>query len=167
LWSLLHGNLLIDNYCCASKSGRTMDIASRRRRAYLFHEGKYDSKHSQVKQKVSDGNPVLQRCPIMGKYYPKVLCTDEDSDDHPQDEEAVVSQMSSEYQQQRTTNTEEAIKDSIFNNGSNTDIFIITLSPKIIVECSNSSGILDNVEDGGDDGDDQFNDADYQDRRLQ
>ena len=103
----------------------------------------------------------------MGKYYPKVLCTDEDSDDHPQDEEAVVSQMSSEYQQQRTTNTEEAIKDSIFNNGSNTDIFIITLSPKIIVECSNSSGILDNVEDGGDDGDDQFNDADYQDRRLQ
>ena len=103
----------------------------------------------------------------MGKYYPKVLCTDEDSDDHPQDEEAVVSQMSSEYQQQRTTNTEEAIKDSILNDGSNTDIFIITLSPKIIVERSNSSGILDNVEDGGDDGDDQFNDADYQDRRLQ
>ena len=60
LWSLLHGNLLIDNYCCASKSGRTMDIASRSRRAYLLHEGEYDSKHSQVKQKVSDGNPVLK-----------------------------------------------------------------------------------------------------------
>jgi len=103
----------------------------------------------------------------MCQHYPKVLSADEDCDDHPKDEEAVIPQMSTEYQQQGTTHTKEAIKDSIFDDWSNTDVFIIALSSKVIVECSDGSGILDNVEDGGDYGDDQLYDANYQDRRLQ
>ena len=98
----------------------------------------------------------------MCNHNPEVLSADDDRDDHPRDQQAVVPQMSSKYQQQCTTDPEETIKDGIFDDGTDADIFIITLWAKIIIKCPNGCSILDNVKDGCNDSDNQLKDTNDQ-----
>ena len=41
------------------------------------------------------------------------------------------------------------------------------ISPVVLVESPDTAGILDDVEDGGDDGDEELEDADHDDRLLE
>lgn len=80
----------------------------------------------------------------MSDYNPNVLDAHEDGEDHPGNEKALAPLHGSNQEQCCTDESKEGIKDSVLDEGSNTDIPTLTLFSKQL----DILGKLDNIERG-------------------
>eukprot|EP00092_Neocalanus_flemingeri_P041009 GFUD01044652.1.p2 GENE.GFUD01044652.1~~GFUD01044652.1.p2 ORF type:complete len:106 (-),score=36.43 GFUD01044652.1:154-471(-) len=93
-----------------------------------------------------------------------VLDADKEGDDHPTDQETSVHPYGTKYQDQGTENSKESIKDGILDERSNADIFPLTF---LAVAVKKATRRLDDIENGGDDGDEQLDKSNNQKSPLQ
>jgi len=131
--------------------------------AHLRHEGEDDEEDRNVEDEVGDGDPVLQRGPVMGHHNPHVFEAGEHCDNHPSDKEALVSSVAPNDEKEGAEDPEKGVKDGVLDEGADADVFAFTFVPIWIKVL----GVLDNVENGGDDGDEELNDADDDDTGLE
>lgn len=121
----------------------------------LLEKRPNNCEHKQVEEKVGDGDPILQRGPVMRDHHPDVLEADDGGDDHPGYQHTMVPGMSPNYKQQSAYDSKKSIKNRILDQRSNTDILAFALLTIGI----NKLGILDNIEDCCNDGDDELDDT--------
>ena len=140
----------------------TVDISSAAASPDLLHQGDDDDEDRDVEEEVADGDPVLEAGPVIVEDDPEVLDTDADSDHHPGDQETMVPQLGSEYQHEATDETEEGVKDSVLDDGPQTDVLATVLIVSV-----DGVAVADDVEDGGHHGEDDLHNAHDDDRLLQ
>ena len=131
--------------------------------AHLGHEGEDDEEDGDVEDKVGDGDPVLERGPVMGDHNPHVLQAGENRDNHPSHKEALVPSISPNNKEESAEDPKEGVENGVLDERADADVFAFTFIP-IWIEVL---GVLDNIEDGGDDGDEELNDADDDDTGLE
>jgi len=135
--------LLVDNNCGVGRNW-SMNITCTAVKLHLLHKREDDEERGNVEEEIGDRDPILQISPVPDTDNPNVLSTGHDCDQHPGDQEAVVPQLGSEYQQESAAYSKQCIKHCVLDDGSDTDIFALALSFVI------TSGHLDNIEDCGD-----------------
>lgn len=146
--------------------GLGVDIAPTSGVLHLMDQGDDDQGHRDVEHQVQDRDPVLKPAPVIDRDHPEILEAADDGDDHPGDQEAVVTEMSSKDEQQTAANTKERVKHSVLDDGANTNILVITLRV-VIIQSPDGLGVLDDVEDGHDHSEDELEDPDDDDRLLE
>ena len=152
---------LVDHHVCLSWVSSWQLLQSLH--AHLCHEGEDDEEDGDVEDKVGDRDPVLQRGPVMGDHNPHVLEAGKHRDKHPSNKKALVSSVASNDEKEGAEDPKEGVKDGVLDKGADADVFAFAFIP-IRIEIL---GILDNVENGGDDGDEELNDADDDDTGLE
>ena len=108
----------------------------------------------------------LKLAPIIPDHDVEVLEAGNDCDHHPADQEAMVAGLGTKDEHEAADHSKESIKDRVLGDGSPTYIPACTLTV-VIIKGSHSRGVLDNVEDGGNDGDDKLQDTNTNNCRLQ
>ena len=162
VWLGRHGEEgLVDNHMCLGWVSSWQLLQALH--AHLGHEGEDDEEDGDVEDKVGDGDPVLQRGPVVGDHNPHILQAGEHRDNHPGDEEAIVPSVASDNQKQSTEDPKEGVKDGVLDERADADVFAFALIP-IWIEIL---GVLDNVEDSCDDGDEELDDAHDDDTGLE
>ena len=99
----------------------------------------------------------LQRGPVPSNDHPDVFDGGYERERDPGYDQTFASQLSSADENHRAENTEESIKDRVFDERSYTDVLVFTL---LFIIGIIILGVFDHIEDGGDDGDDQLQDSD-------
>jgi len=99
----------------------------------------------------------------MGDHNPHVFEAGKHRDKHPSNKEALVSSVASNDEKESAEDPKEGVKDGVLDEGADADVFAFTFIP-IRIEIL---GILDHVENGGDDGNEELNDADDDDTGLE
>jgi len=99
----------------------------------------------------------------MGDHNPHVLQAGEHRDNHPSNEEALVPSVAPNDEKKGAKDPKEGVKDRVLDEGADADVFAFTFIPIWIKVL----GVLDNVEDGGDNGDEELDDADDDDTGLE
>ena len=131
--------------------------------AHLGHEGEDDEEDGDVEDKVGDGDPVLERGPVMGDHNPHVLQAGENCDNHPSHKETLVPRIAPNNEKKSAENPKEGVENRVLDQGADANIFAFTFIPIWIKVL----GVLDNIEDGGNDGDEELYDADDDDTGLE
>ena len=67
----------------------------------------------------------LKPAPVGDHDHVDILEAGADGDDDPGDEEAVITEVSPEYEQEGAHHTEECVKNSVLDDGANTDVLNI------------------------------------------
>ena len=67
----------------------------------------------------------LKPAPVIDSDHIDILEAADDGDDHPGDQEAVVTEMSSKDEQQTAAHTKERVKHSVLDDGTDTNILKI------------------------------------------
>ena len=98
----------------------------------------------------------------MGDHNPHVFEAGKHRDKHPSNKEALVSSVASNDEKESAEDPKEGVKDGVLDEGADADVFAFTFIPIRIKVL----GILDNIEDSCDDGDEEFYDADDDDTGL-
>ena len=79
----------------------------------------------------------LKPAPVRDHDHVDILEAGADGDDDPGDEQAVVPQVSPEYEQEGAHHTEERVKHSVLDDGANTNVLKIQLRLFLIsLSCS-------------------------------
>lgn len=153
---------LVDHHVSLSWVGSSWKLL-KTLHAHLGHEGEDDEEDGDVEDQVGDRDPVLQGGPVMGDHNPHVLQAGEHRDYHPGDEEALVSSISPNNKEESAEDPKEGVEHGVLDERPDADVLAFTFIPIRIKVL----GVLDNVEDGGDDGDEELNDANYDDTCLE
>ena len=100
-------------------------------------------------------------------YKRVLLCCDwsipaADCDDHPGHQETMVSQLGSEYQHEAADEAKEGIKDSVLDDGAHANILAAVLVVPV-----DGVAVADDVEDGGNHGQEDLHNADDDDGPLE
>ena len=98
----------------------------------------------------------------MGDHNPHILQAGEHRDNHPSNEEALVPSVAPNDEKEGAKDPKEGVKDGVLDEGADADVFAFTFIPIWIKVL----GVLDNIEDSCDDGDEEFYDADDDDTGL-
>ena len=99
----------------------------------------------------------------MGDHNPHVLQAGENCDNHPSHKETLVPRIAPNNEKKSAEDPKEGVKDGVLDERADADVFAFTLIP-IWIEIL---GILDNVEDSCDDGDEELDDAHNDDTGLE
>ena len=84
----------------------------------LGQEGDDDEEDEGVEEEVGDGDPVLQRAPVVGDEHPDVLGAGEQGGDQPGEDEAGAAGVAAEDQQQRAHHAEQGVKHGVLDEGT-------------------------------------------------
>lgn len=147
--------------------GLGVDIAATPGVLNLMDQGDDDQGHRDVEHQVQDRDPVLKPAPVRDHDHIDILEAGEDGDDQPGDEEAVVAEVGSKDEQQAAPHTKERVKHRVLDDWANTNVLVITLRVVIIIQSPDGLGVLDDVEDGHDHGEDELEDSDDDDGLLE
>ena len=94
----------------------------------------------------------LQGSPVLCDDNPDIFAGGHHRDNDPGENQTFTLRVSPGDENDRGQNTKEGVKHRVFDQGSNTDVLVLallTISVMIL-------GVLDNVEDGDDEGDGQL-----------
>ena len=81
----------------------------------LGQEGDDDEEDEGVEEEVGDGDPVLQRAPVVGDEHPDVLGAGEQGGDQPGEDEAGAAGVAAEDQKQRAHHAEQGVKHRVLD----------------------------------------------------
>ena len=70
----------------------------------------------------------LQVAPVVGDDDPDVLGADDEGDDHPGDEEAVVAEVRPEDEHEAAADTEQGVEHRELDDGADTHVLALTLA---------------------------------------
>jgi len=95
--------------------------------AHLGHEGEDDEEDGDVEDKVGDGDPVLQRGPVMGDHNPYVLQAGENRDNHPSHKEALVPSISPNNEEEGAENPKEGVENAVLDDRTDADVLALAV----------------------------------------
>lgn len=98
----------------------------------------------------------------MGDHNPHILEAGENRDNHPSHKKALVPSIAPNDEEESAEDPKEGVENRVLDERADADVFAFTFIPIWIKVL----GILDNIEDGGDDGDEELYDADDDDTGL-
>ena len=132
-------------------------------RPRLLHEADHGEGDGGVEDQVGDGDPVLQTRPVVHGHHHDVLDAAAGGDEDPKDKEAAVPQLRAEDEEEGADNAEEAVEDTVLNDGSDADILALALVALGVYLL----GVFDDVGDGDNGGDDELDQTDEEDGLLE